>query len=65
MVRLLIVSNFMPVLIAGTGVITIGVAVRCVAEGNPIYLSLAGIIITLEVFYLFVARQLQKPRVTC
>jgi two-component system cell cycle sensor histidine kinase PleC len=58
-VRLLIVSNFMPVLIAGTGVMTIGVAVRCVAEGNAIYLSLAGLVITLEVFYLFVARQLQ------
>jgi two-component system cell cycle sensor histidine kinase PleC len=58
-VRLLIVSNFMPVLIAGTGVMTIGVAVRCVAEGNPIYLALAGLIVTLEVFYLFVARQLQ------
>ena len=58
--RLLIVSNFMPVLIAGTGVMTIGVAVRCVAEGNPIYLALAGLIITLEVFYLFVARQLQE-----
>jgi two-component system cell cycle sensor histidine kinase PleC len=59
-VRLLIVSNFMPVLIAGTGVMTIGVAVRCVAEGNAIYLSLAGLIITLEVFYLIVARQLQE-----
>ncbi|MFO1034406.1 MAG: histidine kinase dimerization/phospho-acceptor domain-containing protein [Hyphomicrobiales bacterium] len=58
-VRLLIVSNFMPVLIAGTGVMTIGVAVRCVAEGDAIYLSLAGMFITLEVFYLFVARQLQ------
>jgi two-component system, cell cycle sensor histidine kinase PleC len=58
-VRLLIVSNFMPVLIAGTGVMTIGVAVRCVAEGNAIYLALAGLLITLEVFYLFVARHLQ------
>jgi two-component system, cell cycle sensor histidine kinase PleC len=59
-VRLLIVSNFMPVLIAGTGVMTIGVAIRCVAENDPVYLSLAGLIITLEVFYLFVARQLQE-----
>ena len=59
-VRLLIVSNFMPVLVAGTGVMTIGVAIRCVAEGNSIYLALAGLIITLEVFYLFVARQLQE-----
>ncbi len=59
-VRLLIVSNFMPVLVAGTGVMTLGVAIRCVAEGNSIYLALAGLIITLEVFYLFVSRQLQE-----
>jgi two-component system, cell cycle sensor histidine kinase PleC len=60
MVRLLIVSNFMPVLVAGTGVMTIGVAVRCVAEADTVYLALAGLIITLEVFFLFVARQLQE-----
>jgi two-component system, cell cycle sensor histidine kinase PleC len=59
-VRLLVVSNFMPVLIAGTGVMTVGVAIRCVTEGNSVYLALAGIIITLEVFYLFVARNLQE-----
>jgi two-component system, cell cycle sensor histidine kinase PleC len=59
-VRLLIVSNFMPVLIAGTGVMTIGVAVRCVAEGDGTYLALAGLVITLEAFYLFVSRQLQE-----
>ncbi len=61
-VRLLIVSNFMPVLIAGTGVMTIGVAVRCVAEGNAIYLSLAGLIITLEVFYLSSWRASSRKR---
>lgn len=59
-VRLLIVSNFMPVLVAGTGVITIGIALRCVSQGEPIYFSLAGVIITLEVFFLFIARQLQE-----
>lgn len=59
-VRFLIVSNFMPVLIAGTGVITIGIALRCVAQGEPIYFALAGVIITLEVFFLFIARQLQE-----
>jgi two-component system, cell cycle sensor histidine kinase PleC len=58
-VRLLVVSNFMPVLVAGTGVISIGVAVRCVAEGEMIYYALAGLIIMLEVFFLFVSRQLQ------
>ena len=57
--RFLLVNNFMPVLIAGTCVMTIGVAYRCAFEGGPIYFSLAGLIITLEVFFLFIARQLQ------
>ena len=59
-VRFLVVSNFMPVLIAGTGVMTIGVALRCVTQHDPVYLSLAGILITVEVFFLFIARQLQS-----
>ncbi len=57
-VRLLVVNNFMPVLVAGTGIMTIGVAMRCIAQAEPIYYALAGLIITLEVFFLFVARQL-------
>ncbi len=59
-VRFLVVSNFMPVLIAGTGVMTIGVALRCITQHDQVYLSLAGIFITLEVFFLFIARQLQS-----
>ncbi len=58
--RFLIVNNFMPVLVAGTGVMTIGVALRCIAEFDPVYVSLGSILITLEVFFLFVARQLQE-----
>jgi two-component system, cell cycle sensor histidine kinase PleC len=58
-VRLLVVANFMPVLIAGTGVIAVGMAVRCVFENNVVFYSLAGLIIMLEVFFLFVSRQLQ------
>jgi two-component system, cell cycle sensor histidine kinase PleC len=57
-VRLLVVNNFMPVLVAGTAVMTIGVAMRCVSQPEPIYLALAGLIIALEIFFLFVARQL-------
>lgn len=59
-VRFLIVSNFLPVLISGTGIVTIGVALRCVSEGGPVYLAMTGLIITLEVFFLFIARQLQE-----
>ena len=57
-VRLLVVNNFMPVLVAGTGVMTIGVAIRCASQAEPIFFALAGLIITLEAFFLFVARQL-------
>jgi two-component system, cell cycle sensor histidine kinase PleC len=59
-VRLLVVSNFMPVLVAGTGVIALGVALRCVFGDSPIFYSMAGVVIMLEVFFLFVSRQLQE-----
>ena len=59
-VRLLIVNSFMPVLIAGTGVLTSGVALRCVWEAEPIYLALGGTIVALEAFLLLVARNLQE-----
>ncbi|MBI2720502.1 MAG: HAMP domain-containing histidine kinase [Rhizobiales bacterium] len=58
-VRLLIVNSFMPVLVAGTGVLTVGVAMRSVFESDPIYLALGGTIIALEAFFLLVARNLQ------
>ncbi len=59
-VRMLVVANFMPVLIAGTGIIAIGVALRCIAEDSMIFYSLAGLIMMLEAFFLFVSRQLQE-----
>jgi two-component system, cell cycle sensor histidine kinase PleC len=59
-VRLLVVSNFMPVLIAGTGLLSLGLAMRCLLEGNALFYSLAIIIIVLEAFFLFVSRQLQS-----
>jgi two-component system cell cycle sensor histidine kinase PleC len=50
----------MPVLIAGTGIMTIGAALRCVTEGEPLFLALGTMIIALETYFLFVARQLQE-----
>lgn len=58
--RLLIVNSFMPVLIAGTGVLTFGVALRCVWEQQALYMALAGSIIALEAFFLLIARNLQE-----
>ena len=59
-VRLLIVNSFMPVLVAGTGALTIGVALRCIAEPEPIYLALGATVIAVEAFFLLVARDLQE-----
>ncbi len=58
--RFLIVSTFLPVLIAGTGVMTLGAALRCIMEMDTLFFSLGAVLITLEVLFLFVARQLQE-----
>ena len=58
--RFLIVSNFMPVLAAGTGIMTIGLAARCFLQFDPLYMSLGVLLITLEVLFLFISRQLQE-----
>jgi two-component system, cell cycle sensor histidine kinase PleC len=59
-VRFMVVSNFMPVLIAGTGVTTLGLVARCLTEGGAVMTSLAILVIALEVFLLFISRQLQE-----
>jgi two-component system cell cycle sensor histidine kinase PleC len=59
-VRFMVVNNFMPVLIAGTGVTSLGLAIRCVVEGTTVHYSLAILVLALEVFFLFIARQLQE-----
>ncbi len=57
--RLLIIANFVPVLVAGTGVVALGMAGRCLLEQTTVHYAMATVIIALEVFFLFVARQLQ------
>ena len=57
--RFLMANNFMPVLIAGTGIIVLGVALRFIGELNPYNSALGVILLCLEVFFLFVARRLQ------
>ncbi len=59
-VRFMVVSNFLPVLIAGTGVTMIGLAARCIMEGGTVYYSLATLVLGLEVFFLFISRKLQE-----
>ncbi len=58
--RFLLVSNYMPVLIAGTGTITAAIALRCQFEAAPTYLAIAALVLALEGFFLFIARNLHE-----
>jgi two-component system, cell cycle sensor histidine kinase PleC len=58
-VRILIAGNFMPVMITGTGFITINIVVRCIMEGEPAYVTLAAMAVVTEMFLIQLARRLQ------
>ena len=59
-VRILIAGNFMPVVIAGTGFITINIVVRCIVEAEPAYITLAAMAVTTEIFFIQLSRRLQE-----
>jgi two-component system, cell cycle sensor histidine kinase PleC len=59
-VRMLTLTGFTPMLATGTGVISVAVVVRSYTAGEPIFYALAGLILMLEIFFLFVSRQLQQ-----
>jgi two-component system cell cycle sensor histidine kinase PleC len=58
--RLLVIANFMPVLAAGAGTVALGMAGRCMMEQTNVHYAMAAVIIALEIFFLFVSRQLQE-----
>jgi two-component system, cell cycle sensor histidine kinase PleC len=59
-VRIMMASNFMPVVIAGTGFITFNVAIRCLMEADPLYTGLGAMAIALEVFFIQLSMRLQE-----
>ncbi len=59
-VRLLVMGSFLPVMLAGTSTMTLGIVIRCLIVAEPLYLSLASVVLALELFFIFVARQLQQ-----
>jgi two-component system, cell cycle sensor histidine kinase PleC len=59
-VRILIAGNFMPVVIAGTGFITINIVLRCIIEAEPAYITLAAMAVTTELFFIQLSRRLQE-----
>jgi two-component system cell cycle sensor histidine kinase PleC len=57
--RLQVIANFLPILIAGTGVVALGLAARCLMEQTNVHYALALVILALECFFLVVSRRLQ------
>jgi two-component system cell cycle sensor histidine kinase PleC len=59
-VRIMIAANFMPIIIAGTGLITFLLALRCITESGYLYSGLGALAIGCQVFFVLVARKLQE-----
>ncbi|MGE3874611.1 MAG: sensor histidine kinase [Parvibaculaceae bacterium] len=59
-VRIMISANFMPIIIAGTGLITFLLALRCITETGYLYSGLGALAIGCQVFFALVARKLQE-----
>jgi two-component system cell cycle sensor histidine kinase PleC len=59
-IRIMIASNFMPVVIAGTGFIAVNMLARCAIEAGPYYIAIGAMIIVVEVFFIHLARRLQS-----
>ena len=57
--RIMISANFMPVIIAGTGLITFALALRCLTETGYLYSGLGALAIGCQIFFVMVARKLQ------
>ena len=59
-VRILIAANFMPVMLAGTGLITLAIVIRCIMEGDALYVIMGAIAIIVEIFFIQLSRRLQS-----
>jgi two-component system cell cycle sensor histidine kinase PleC len=59
-VRIIISANFMPIIIAGTGLITLALALRCLTEQSYLYSGLGTLAIGCQIFFVLVARKLQE-----
>ena len=57
--RIMISANFMPIIIAGTGLITFALSLRCLTETGYLYAGLGALAIGCQIFFVMVARKLQ------
>ena len=59
-VRIIIANSYIPVIIAGTGIITFSIIIRCTIEAEPYYIGLGAIAFLAEVFFIQLSRHLLK-----
>ena len=58
-VRVLTAGNYMPIIIAGTGIISLATVVRCLMETGVLYVTLGAVVIIAEIFFVQLSRRLQ------
>jgi two-component system, cell cycle sensor histidine kinase PleC len=58
--RIMIAANFLPIIIAGTGMMTFNVVVRCLLESDALYFGLGTMAIGMQIIFILVARRLQE-----
>ncbi len=58
-VRILISASFMPVVLAGSGVITFNIVLRSLDMGDPLYIAAGALAVIVSLFFVQLARRLQ------
>ncbi len=59
-VRIMIASNYTPIIIAGTGFITLNIVIRCTLEADTLSIALGAMAILTEIFFIQLSKRLQK-----
>jgi two-component system cell cycle sensor histidine kinase PleC len=57
--RVLTAGNYMPIILAGTGIIAMATMTRCLLESGLVYNTLASIVVLAEIFFVQLVRRLQ------
>jgi len=59
-VRIIIANSYLPIILAGTGIITFSIIIRCTIEATPFYMGLGAMAFLAEIFFIQLSRHLQE-----
>ncbi len=59
-IRIMIAGNFLPLVIAGTGFITLTIVVRCLTAQGPLYVALGAMAVMTAMFFILLSRRLEE-----